>query len=734
MKYTATAQENYSEFVRCYTARHEAYVRQVEERRKFYNSEQWTEEELAGLGDRPALTINLARRAINTVLGHYARNVVDPRAKAARRVSGPQAEVMTAVLKNIANANNYPALEIDMIRDGLIDDRGFIDCRIEFDTNAFGDVTLRRLDSMDVLLDPEAKDYDPSTWTQVIVIEWYSPDDLDEMYGPGTADSIGASIDSSGGLYGSEYVRFGDTEVSSRAHGGSGAPDPERIRAIRTISRQYYKLCKVFELVDPETGDVHPLPANMTEREVRKLSKAHGMLYRKMPRRRVWWTVSAGDVVLFDDWSPYESCFTVVPFFPYFVPGNPSGLMRDLMSPQEQLNKIESQILHVINTTANSGYVVEAGSLVNMTVEELEQRGAETGLVVEYARGRQPPAKIQPNVAPSGLENFAAKARGYMATIPGIEGLMGPEPATDVDGVVLERSQTLTEQGLGVITANLKKTRRCLFNVIAKMVQRYYTVPRMLRVQDALDPEQLAVDVQINTSALNTLGLFKYDVVVGTVPSRDTLDETQFAQALQMRKVGVTIPDYHVILASNLLGKDRIAHESKQLQGLGEKTPEQEQIEQLTLQLTLRKAAADVAEVEAKVAKLQAEAQQTAIEAQFDPHERQTRMQMDMAELQASLENSRAQILLRAQELQNRVTIANIHANARQNLTRYSTLMKNAQKEQDQAVQLQLELAQAALNRRGQDLNLVNNREERALRATIEGARLNVNAERNDGR
>ena len=45
-----------------------------------------------------------------------------------------------------------------------------------------------------------------------------------------------------------------------------------------------------------------------------------------------------------------------------------------MISPQEQLNKISSQELHIVNTTANSGWVVESGSLSNMTEEELEER------------------------------------------------------------------------------------------------------------------------------------------------------------------------------------------------------------------------------------------------------------------------------------------------------------------------------------------------------------------------
>ena len=100
--------------------------------------------------------------------------------------------------------------------------------------------------------------------------------------------------------------------------------------------------------------------------------------------------------MLHDDWSPYEH-FTLVPYFPYWRRGKPFGMVRNLISPQEQLNKISSQELHIVNTTANSGWIVESGSLTGMNADDLEEHGAETGLVLEFNRGSTPPGKIPPN-------------------------------------------------------------------------------------------------------------------------------------------------------------------------------------------------------------------------------------------------------------------------------------------------------------------------------------------------
>ena len=55
-----------------------------------------------------------------------------------------------------------------------------------------------------------------------------------------------------------------------------------------------------------------------------------------------------------------------------------------------------------------------------MTADDLEEHGAETGLVLEYNRGSSPPAKIPPNQIPTGLDRLGQKAAVNIKTISGI--------------------------------------------------------------------------------------------------------------------------------------------------------------------------------------------------------------------------------------------------------------------------------------------------------------------------
>jgi hypothetical protein len=106
--------------------------------------------------------------------------------------------------------------------------------------------------------------------------------------------------------------------------------------------------------VYPKTGESRPIPEQWDEGRVKYVAKEFGLHIIKKLVRRIRWTVTADNVVLHDDWSPYKH-FTIVPYFPYFRRGVTIGLVENLIDPQELLNKSESQNLHIVNTTANSG-------------------------------------------------------------------------------------------------------------------------------------------------------------------------------------------------------------------------------------------------------------------------------------------------------------------------------------------------------------------------------------------
>lgn len=665
------AQANWQAFNNAYVAGHQEFIADADKRDEYYVGDQWDEETITSLGDRPALTINMSMKTINAIKGHYSKSRADIVFKPAKETTSLQAQLMTRTCDSVLEMNSYPFVEGMVFDDGIITDRGFLDVRLNFEHNIFGDIKITDKDPRSVLLPAQGCSYDPAEWPEVIVTEWWSPDDVEALYGKDKADLVRGYAASDELFYGQNSIRFGKNGTSEDLTD----PDPGRIRALRIIDRQFRKMGMIKEFVDLATGDLSQIPDDWKEDRIQAIAQAFQLGVRKRMAKRIRWTVSCDHVTLFDGWSPYDE-FTIVPFFPYFRRGKPAGVMKQLISPQDQLNKTESQMLHIVNTTANSGWVVESGSLVNMTPEELEQRGAETGIVIVHGRNRAAPTKIQPNQIPTGLDRIAAKAGNYLADIPGVSPILGQELKSDVPDISLQRAQSSALAGLQPIFDNLAFTRKLLARKIMSLVKKHYNEPRVMRATDWRSPEGESIEFSINNDLLDNLGLGKYDIVVSSAPHRDTFEERQFAQVIEMRNAGVMIPDHYVIKLSHLAQKDEIAEVVKQLQGLGEPSPEQLQEMQEQRELQMQMVIGQIGEVNAKIEKLRADAQLATAKAGQVMGDLEMNAQNEQMKREKELMDYRSKLLQMAANLENKKELAQMHIDSKERTTRYSALMK----------------------------------------------------------
>lgn len=566
----AVAREQYSRYVRARDNGHGDFTEKSHTCREFFFGKQWKDTDLAALQRfrRPALTINKIKTTVSTVLGEQIAN----RSEISFRPRGgghnaDLANVLTKVFKQISDNNQLAWLRTDVFADGMISGRGFYDVRLDFGDSMMGEVVIDQLNPNSVLLDPDASAYDPSKWNEVFTTNWTTPDDIEALYGAADArilrerrhsafeygyDSI-ANLDARDTFAGKDRV----TPWPS----GDQDTDTHTVRAVRTIDRQYRKLRKVRHFVDPATGDMRRIPDSWDRERIAAVRAAAGLEVIDKLVRAIRWTVTADDVVLKDEWSPYNY-LTVVPYFPYFMYGQTAGMVEDLLGPQELLNKATSQELHVINTTANSGWKVRSGALTNMTVEELEQKGAQTGLVLEV-NDMEGVDKISPNQVPTGLDRVTFKAEEHIKSVSGVNDSMQGFDREDVAARAIEKKrQAGSTSTLSKPLDNLTRSDFYLARNILDLVQTFYTEPRILTITDGSptgDVETVGVNQPTpEGEILNDLTIGEYDVVITSVPHRETLEDSEFEQAVALRELGVPIPDDILIDASRLRDKKLI--------------------------------------------------------------------------------------------------------------------------------------------------------------------------------
>jgi len=585
---------------------HEDFVKKATKCDQFFLGNQWDHADKAALASvgRPAMTINKIMSTVSNVMGEQINNRAEISFRPQSGAPSETAEALTKVFKQISDNNKLDWLRSDMFADGIITSRGFLDVRIDHNDHMQGEVRIAKLNPKNVIIDPDGEDYDPDTWSDVFTTKWVTADDIAVLYNEEDAEYLRAR-DASQSPYGVDSIqehrdRFGDPHGPTYA---DGQDNTNVVRNLRLIERQYRMLDRQKHFVSQD-GDTRPIPKDFTPERIKQFQTMFGLEVIVKLVRRIRWTVICDSVVLHDDWSPYKH-FTIIPYFPHFRHGSTLGLVENLLDPQEVLNKVTSQELHVINTTANSGYKVRAGALVNMTVEELERKGAQTGLVIEVNGDPDKDIqKIAPNQVPTGLDRISYKAEESIKTISGVSDSMQGFDREDVAAKAIQAKRQAGSTNLVKPLDSLTRTDHILARNVLDLVQEFYTEERLMTItKNSMtgETEDFAVNQPTPEGTIvNDLTLGEYAVVVSSVPLRETLEDSQFEQAMALREAGVQIPDSVLIESSRLQRKTEVI---KLMEG-DKNSPEA----QLQAELQRRAQMAEVSKAEGEAAQKHADA------------------------------------------------------------------------------------------------------------------------------
>jgi hypothetical protein len=631
-----TARHQYEMYRFCYENGHEQWLATARRCFDFFNNKQWNPQTKARLDAqrRAALTFNVIESLVRSMKGIQRALRHDVRYLPQQLTSGDDARVMDAVWLHVQQQNGLDFLETDIYEKGLIMGRAYYDVRVDFDESFQGHVKVKGRRSQDVILDPSIDTYETEDWPQVTTRRWTSSNDIAHMFGKEKARAVcGGTLP--------EFYDYDDQFMAQQMgnmpyYRFDGVADSKEIRAHLLLERQYYqhKMKEVF--VDVATGDFSEVPESWDRNRIAKvLEQVQGVSVIKRKMKTVRWTVTCEQEVLHDEDSPYKR-FTIVPFFPTFVDGTTMGAVESLLDPQELYNKITSQELHIINTTANSGYKVKAGSLKNMTEEQLEERGAQSGFVavLEDVKDLE---KIQPNSTPQGHDRLSFKADQIMRSISGVSNQARGFAREDVAGSAIESNQAAQDINFAGYLTNLHRTKRMVAVAVMDCVQSSYTEERVIQINrgSSFNPKMEAVTLNQVTpegKVLNDVTSGKYTTVLVPAPSRTSMSEEDFNLMVKLRtEVGIMIPDELLIELSPASNKAQII---QMLQG--DSTEAQRRADEAaaaTAEAELAKTQA-AAQKDLSAAELNtARAQKFQVEAQSDPDASYERVEQERIEM-----------------------------------------------------------------------------------------------------
>ena len=533
----------------------------------FVEGRQWTETQLKKLEEegRPALVFNKIAPLVRLMLGYHRNNRMDTSFLPGNdELSSLQsAQALTALKKQDAEISQLRYVDTEVFMDGIVTGRGYYDSRLDFSENDFGQLKDKALDPFSTYLDPDADEYDLSEGCNYVqTSRWTSLDEIEGTYGSEAGKLLGSLVQNDGYTqFPQSYYYHADETTPVRKFGFEDAENAEWVslfhdrwvdfidpmrKNIRTIDTQHWVKKIKPVIIDLETGDRAVVPDHWTQKDYEKAAyhaerERNPIMFARRPVRRVRWTVMVGDLIVYDQWSPYDH-FTITGFFPYFRRGQTRGMVDDLLDPQREVNKRRSSIIDIVGRTTNSGWLHHEDALDPDQEENLDKFGASPGQRLKWkGEAFQKPERINPSPPPMSMERLEKKATEDLHEISGINKDALGQLDRVQSGRAIEARQRQAVIGFQMYMDNLSRTKELQARKWLKNAQTHYTEHRIIRVlgengqtSETFVNQPVVDDTGVLVKKLNDITLGKYTVAVDEVPMSASFKNAQFEEAMEI--------------------------------------------------------------------------------------------------------------------------------------------------------------------------------------------------------
>jgi len=316
------------------------------------------------------------------------------------------------------------------------------------------------------------------------------------------------------------------------------------------------------------------------------------------------------------------------------------GLVRPMKDPQKFANKFFSQILHIINSNAKGGVMVEEGAVED--IRNFESSYAQADAITWVNDGAVTAGRIiqkQAPAYPQGSDRMMQTSVDAIRDVTGVSQEMLGLADRDQPGVL---EQQRKQQTYGILAAFFDARRRYMKlkgRLLLKLIQRYLPADKLVRIvgQDG-SPQYVPLALEKDT--------MEYDIVVDEAPASPNQKMQTFQMLTQLMPLfsNADLPASfwaemakYSPLPAGLSAKlaKIITDQEKQEQ---EAAQQQAPMKQAAEQLQMQGAQADVADKTAGAQLKQAQAQEHATAAQTDPAETVSVARLNAARI-AEIEN-----------------------------------------------------------------------------------------------
>lgn len=256
-------------------------------------------------------------------------------------------------------------------------------------------------------------------------------------------------------------------------------------------------------------------------------------------------------------WGYYEP---QIPYFPWRV----QGVVRGLRDAQYLYNRRRIIELDILESQINSGFIYKENALVNPKDVFLQGQGR--GLAIKAEAQVTDVVKIPSPGIDGSMIQLSELLSKEMPEISGVnEELLGS--ASDDKAAILG----MLRQGAGLTTLqvlfdNLDQSQKLLGDLQISLIQQNWTPGKVRRILGA-EPSQQFYNRSFG----------KYDAVVEEGLNTSTQRQMQFKQLMEMKEIGIEIPNEMLINSSTLQNKNELIQAMQQQQQQAQQQQQQQQ-------------------------------------------------------------------------------------------------------------------------------------------------------------
>lgn len=516
-------------------------ARELSERdRDYYDNHQWTAEEVAVLNQRkqPVITINRIQRKVDALVGIEQRMRTDPKALPRSPQHEKSAEAATKALVFVDDNTMFDKKRSMVFENACVEGYGGVEVIVEQRRGQM-EIVINRLRWEEIVADPHSREKDFSDAAFLGSQKWMTIDKAKAFLSSvwdGEEDELDAMLDSA---------------MKNPQDGETYEDRPFETNAFRWADRRQkrVRIAQIYYLKD-----------------------------------NTWHlSIFCGGGEIYNAVSPYydedgRPCCPIELMTAYIDRENQRyGLVRSMISLQDEINKRRSKLLHFNNARQTVGVKGAVDSVASLK-RELASPDGHVELNIEQFEDAAR-AGVRPFEVLGTGDQVSGQFALYQESKSEID-MFGPNPSLigqteqGASGRAIMAQQQAGMAELAPLYDSLRDWTIRVYRAMWARIRQFWQEPRWVRIADyAGNNEWLTFNepvgftevsdmqtgqMQIVPQMRNAVAEMDVDIVIDDVPDHVTLQQEQFEQLAQMASNGIPIPPEMLIKASSVQDKGEI--------------------------------------------------------------------------------------------------------------------------------------------------------------------------------